>query len=75
MVSGRNTTAAQKAKPSTLAKGTRPKTSSTNSNKIKKKRERTPEKQDLSDDQNEEPSSQKSVIFQRNVPKLKRAKD
>ena len=69
-------TATEKAKQSKNTNATRPKASTANSNKMKKKRERTPEKnEDTIDDEIDEPSSQTSVVFQRNAPKLKRAKD
>ena len=55
------------------ANGARSKASSANSN-INKKRERTPEER-IDDTDSDEPFSQNSVVFQRNVPKLKRAKD
>ena len=68
-------TGARKVNQSTNVSGTRPKIGPVNSNKMKKKRVRTPEKkEDLSDNESDDPS-QKSVVFQRNIPKLKRVKD
>ena len=69
-------TGIQKAKQSANVNGALPKTGANNSKKNSRKRERTSEKkQDVSDDENDEPSSQKSLVLQRNIPKLKRAKD
>ena len=64
------------AKGQASADGTSSKANSANSNSRNKKRERTPEKKiDKSGTDSDEPSSQNSVVFQRNVPKLKHAKD
>ena len=64
------------AKAQANANGAKSKANSANSNSRNKKRERTPEmKIDKSGTDSDEPSSQNSIVLQRNIPKLKRAKD
>lgn len=64
-----------RAKQAASINGARLKEGSAKSKKKNNKRERTPEKEQDSSDENDEPSSQKSIVFKRNIPVLKRAKD